>query len=64
MYIIDISASSLKKLKKYELDSGFYNSEGNLYILKEKQKWIKELKMLKLFFFVTLELILVINYLR
>lgn len=50
MHIIDISASSLKKLKKYELDSGLYNSEGNLYILKEKQKWIKELKMLKLFF--------------
>lgn len=50
MQIVDISVSSLRKLKKYELDRGLYNSEGNLYIFKEKQKWRKELKMLKLFF--------------
>ena len=47
MNILELDRRTLKKMKKIELEAGNINTEGNLFIFEEKNKWKKELKVYK-----------------
>lgn len=63
MEVVNITKNGLKKLKKVSLGYGILNTEADLFIMKTKDKWNIEYKMLKTLF-VRKGLILVINYLQ
>lgn len=50
MEIISFSNYSFKKLKKLHLESSIMNTEGNLFIIPEKEKWEKHSTILKTFY--------------
>ncbi len=50
MNIMNMSKYDLKKIKKFSLASGLINTEAELFILKEKNDWNIEYKMLKVFY--------------
>ena len=47
MNILELDRKTLKRMKKIELEIGNINTEGNLYIFEQKDKWEKELKVYK-----------------
>ena len=53
MQTINISKKRFASLEKYKLPSYIINSEANLYILPEKNKWETKLKLLKSLYFTT-----------
>lgn len=50
MEVINITKNGLKKLKKVSLGYGILNTEADLFIMKTKDKWNIEYKMLKTLF--------------
>ncbi len=47
MQIIELDKRTIRKMKKIELEAGNINTEGNLYLFEEKNKWKKEKKVYK-----------------
>lgn len=47
MKTLNITRNELKKLKKFSLESGLFNTEAELFIMKIKDKWNINYKMLK-----------------
>ncbi len=47
MQIIELNRRTIRKMKKIELEAGNINTEGNLYLFEEKNKWHKEKKVYK-----------------
>lgn len=50
MEVVNITKNGLKKLKKVSLGYGILNTEADLFIMKTKDKWNIEYKMLKTLF--------------
>lgn len=50
MNIMNMSKYDLKKMKKFSLANGLINTEADLFILKVKNGWNTEYKMLKMFY--------------
>lgn len=50
MNIISISNSKFKELKTLELSKKIFNTEGSLYIIKDKNKWENQDKVIKRFY--------------
>ena len=50
MNVMTISKYDLKKIKKFSSATGLINTEANLFILKTKNGWTSEYKMLKVFY--------------
>ena len=50
MNIMNMSKYDLKKIKKFSLARGLINTEAELFILKVKNDWNIEYKMLKVFY--------------
>lgn len=53
MQTLNISKKRFASLEKYKLPSYIVNSEANLYVLPEKNKWETKLKLLKSLYFTT-----------
>lgn len=50
MNIMNMSKYDLRKMKKFSLANGLINTEADLFILKVKNGWNTEYKMLKMFY--------------
>ena len=50
MNIMNLSKYDLKKMKNFSLTNGLINTEADLFILKVKNGWNTEHKMLKIFY--------------
>lgn len=51
MNILELDRRTLKKMKPIKLEPGNINTEGNLFIFEQKNKWKKELKVYKELFY-------------